>query len=479
MRKRERWGLLVLASLAIAACGRGDPYQQAIGDYVCLVDDSGRSEVAALRIEDGRIDALMEIPTEQGAPDPILGRFDMRIERDGEYYLASGRLPDTTSPAYHGPEWNQEFKWRFTLAPAAGRTSDIANASLDFTLSPRGEHPQVRYSCVRAEVSKLFDEVNAATREAGVRHRKLAALGAERWFRVAAQTRSDEPSCRIRRDMIVQTAMTDGNTHANMRAAVLLDFLKFQGCISETRFEPPGGLGLETTTPADWRQRLTRMATGAEGKPEIVQAPLEDPAGKDAAPAAAIRVPEEAAASQLLPPMPARPEPQTGQSGASASAPMRTASSTNEAAQAPAGPATDSRDRPISSVAANCKADAPAPQMPEEKDLVANGRRFLTGRSSRGRGAGGEFLLVEAALGYDGQCRPDPYQIYVFKGGELVGTLSPQAMRARSDGAIVEFAMHDDHTVQIEVAHYQDNDPACCPSSIETRLIDLREFNRP
>lgn len=123
----------------------------------------------------------------------------------------------------------------------------------------------------------------------------------------------------------------------------------------------------------------------------------------------------------------------------------------------------------------HCDADAPGPQAPEEFTLLANGRRHLTGRRLR-IGVRGEVFVVEAALGYDGMCRPSPYQIYVFNRGIQVGTLSPKAMIARSDGAIVSFSERDSEHLEVEMAHYTSDDPLCCPSSHEQLIVPLSQF---
>ena len=127
------------------------------------------------------------------------------------------------------------------------------------------------------------------------------------------------------------------------------------------------------------------------------------------------------------------------------------------------------------SMADQCAADAPSPQAPEEVALVANGRRYLTGKSLR-VGVRGDTFVVEAALGYDDMCRPSPYQIYVFSQGKQVGTLSPSAMMARSDGAITDFKELDSEHLRIEIVHYKPDDPACCPSSQEQRVVPLNQF---
>lgn len=191
---------------------------------------------------------------------------------------------------------------------------------------------------------------------------------------------------------------------------------------------------------------------------------------------------EQARTSASTPTTVTPPEEISGRE--SASAPL--------AAPKPSGPVNDSplpskstapevtpiAQRPVnesSSVTEHCESDAPQAQAPEEVALLENGNRHLTGRRLRA-GAHGEFYIVEAALGYDGQCRPDPYQIYVFYNGKQVGTLARTTMHPRSDGAITDFKQIDAEHLQVRVEHYKPSDPACCASSHEDRVISFSQF---
>jgi LppP/LprE lipoprotein len=64
----------------------------------------------------------------------------------------------------------------------------------------------------------------------------------------------------------------------------------------------------------------------------------------------------------------------------------------------------------------------------------------------------------------DGMCRPMDYNIFVFAGGRLAGTLSPLPMMSRTDGAIGAVRLAPDDTIAAEFARYADRDALCCPS---------------
>lgn len=166
--------------------------------------------------------------------------------------------------------------------------------------------------------------------------------------------------------------------------------------------------------------------------------------------------------------------------GASLSRPVATA--TSMAAPVPkSAPTTrpiqriERKHEPLGSTAESCSADAPQPQLAEERALLANERRFLTGRNDYARDERGDTRAIEAALGYDGQCRPSPFQIYIFRDGSQIGTASSSAMLARTDGSITSFKLLDARHVQIEVARYTAQDPLCCASSHEQRVLELKQ----
>ena len=72
--------------------------------------------------------------------------------------------------------------------------------------------------------------------------------------------------------------------------------------------------------------------------------------------------------------------------------------------------------------------------------------------------------IVAGMAGADGMCRPVDFNVFVFDGGALVGTLSPLLMTSRSDGAIGAVRLAADETISAEFARYADRDALCCPS---------------
>lgn len=76
----------------------------------------------------------------------------------------------------------------------------------------------------------------------------------------------------------------------------------------------------------------------------------------------------------------------------------------------------------------------------------------------------GKTRAFLATAGYDGMCRPHEYQAFVYVEGRLAGTLSPQPMRARSDGALLNLRLTSEAALTGEFARYLQQDPLCCPS---------------
>ncbi len=73
--------------------------------------------------------------------------------------------------------------------------------------------------------------------------------------------------------------------------------------------------------------------------------------------------------------------------------------------------------------------------------------------------------IVAGMMEADGMCRPMDFNVFVFVGGQLAGTLSPLLMTSRSDGAIGAVRLAADDAIAAEFARYTDRDALCCPSS--------------
>lgn len=81
----------------------------------------------------------------------------------------------------------------------------------------------------------------------------------------------------------------------------------------------------------------------------------------------------------------------------------------------------------------------------------------------------GNVGIVSGLASYDGMCRPMQFQIFVFVNDTFAGTLSPQTMDSRADGAIETPTVSPDGTqITANYRRYAANDAACCPSRVST-----------
>lgn len=85
----------------------------------------------------------------------------------------------------------------------------------------------------------------------------------------------------------------------------------------------------------------------------------------------------------------------------------------------------------------------------------------------------GGLVFVHAANGADGMCRPLAYQVFVFRAGSFVGTVSPRPMDSRGDGAGYEIKPAGDGFTQ-DFARYTSADALCCPGRTSTVTYAIR-----
>lgn len=117
-------------------------------------------------------------------------------------------------------------------------------------------------------------------------------------------------------------------------------------------------------------------------------------------------------------------------------------------------------------VNSRCRTSARAAELEEDTRLRDQGWN-LVGAYQRD----GQVLVIRATASYDGMCRPRMYQGFVFARGVFVGTLSPDTMDSRSDGALGEVVLKNQKQLSADYARYAADDPLCCPS--RTTRVDF------
>jgi hypothetical protein len=120
-----------------------------------------------------------------------------------------------------------------------------------------------------------------------------------------------------------------------------------------------------------------------------------------------------------------------------------------------------------------CTAQERAAVGAEEAAVAAAGWRLASYWPSQ---RDGELAVALATAGYDGMCRPAGFQGFVFVGGRYAGTLAPDPMLSRSDGALVgapdpPSLRGAEGRVEARFVRYAPTDPLCCPSRGHTRVV--------
>jgi heat shock protein HslJ len=117
---------------------------------------------------------------------------------------------------------------------------------------------------------------------------------------------------------------------------------------------------------------------------------------------------------------------------------------------------------------ARCKEQARPAQSAEDKRVQDHGWDLI------GAFHGGwEMIVIRGAASYDGMCRPRQYQDFVFVRGGFAGTLSPQPMDSRTDGALGRVTLQSNGRVTAEYDRYAESDPLCCPSRTTAVVFDV------
>ena len=105
-----------------------------------------------------------------------------------------------------------------------------------------------------------------------------------------------------------------------------------------------------------------------------------------------------------------------------------------------------------------------------DKALVAKGWKLFAAYQS-----GWDVTVLSALAGYDGMCRPWGYNSFVFVGDTFAGTIAPEPMDSRTDGASTNVTLWYKTDLTAEYARYADTDPACCPSSSSEVVFTIED----
>lgn len=113
--------------------------------------------------------------------------------------------------------------------------------------------------------------------------------------------------------------------------------------------------------------------------------------------------------------------------------------------------------------------DPRCPELARPPELEQDSQVVDTGWELVGAYQGGwDTLVIRGTANYGGMCRPWQYQAFVFVDGVFAGTLSPETMDSRTDGAIADVWIQDAERITAQYMRYTDEDPLCCPSRTTT-----------
>ncbi len=91
----------------------------------------------------------------------------------------------------------------------------------------------------------------------------------------------------------------------------------------------------------------------------------------------------------------------------------------------------------------------------------------------------GNVTVVNAMAGTDGMCRPMLHNTFVFVANRFAGTLSPDPMNARTDGALSQATLANPREIYAEYTRYTSNDALCCPSQTSSVNFSISPGNQP
>jgi heat shock protein HslJ len=131
-------------------------------------------------------------------------------------------------------------------------------------------------------------------------------------------------------------------------------------------------------------------------------------------------------------------------------------------ASIPAAPRTQG------SVDARCRQQARPAQVEEDKRVRDQGWDLVGAYQG-----GWQILVIRGTASYDGMCRPRQYQGFVFVRSVFAGTLSPQPMDSRTDGALARASLQSNGRLTVEYDRYAASDPLCCPSRSTTVVFEV------
>lgn len=86
----------------------------------------------------------------------------------------------------------------------------------------------------------------------------------------------------------------------------------------------------------------------------------------------------------------------------------------------------------------------------------------------------GNTSALQVAAGFDGNCRPMDYNLFVFSNQAYLGSASPVLMQSREDGSLSDFQLWNDH-ISVTFTRYSTRDALCCPSRLSSVYFGISD----
>ena len=124
---------------------------------------------------------------------------------------------------------------------------------------------------------------------------------------------------------------------------------------------------------------------------------------------------------------------------------------------------------------ANCQLGRRSAALPEDRLVEAAGWSLMGAAQIFGK-----TTVVSGMANADGMCRPLTYQVFVFSGGQFIGTLSPMPMDSRTDGSLIDANLYREDYSGASFNRYKPEDALCCASGSSWLTYEIKQdHNRP
>jgi hypothetical protein len=125
------------------------------------------------------------------------------------------------------------------------------------------------------------------------------------------------------------------------------------------------------------------------------------------------------------------------------------------------GAAVPTAPPPSGDVDPRCGAQERTSESAEEDQVIGAGWRLFNAAR-----VGWGLWIVDGLVDYDGMCRPNQFQGFVFADGQFAGTIAPAPMDSRTDGSGRLLDVRGPGTLTGQFVRYAASDPLCCPSAV-------------